>query len=112
MVPLAVVTDKIVGLHEGLDLERGWLIHKTWGTVFLWWAALLIPAGLGIAAIPVSLSGGVCPGGIICKLFYAILMSWFWFGVFAQMYGTRLQIEQNEDNLKEAAELMNGCFDE
>ena len=35
MVPLAVVTEKIENLHEGLDLERGWLIHKTWGTVFL-----------------------------------------------------------------------------
>ena len=43
MVPLAVVTEKIENLHEGLDLERGWLIHKTWGTVFLWWAAMWLP---------------------------------------------------------------------
>lgn len=112
MVPLTVVSDKIEGLHHGLDLERGWLIHKTWWTVFLWWVALLIPAALGIVAIPTSLSGGVCPSGIICKLLYAILMSWFWFGVFSQMYGTRLQIEENEANLKEAAELMNGCVDD
>ena len=40
MVPLAVVKDKIVELHEGLDLERGWLIHKNNWTVFLWWVVL------------------------------------------------------------------------
>ena len=94
MVPLAVVNDKIVGLHEGLDLERGWLIHKSWGTVFLWWVALILHLVLGIAAIPASM-GSLCPSGLCLKLLYAILISLFWFGVIGQMYGTRLQIEQN-----------------
>lgn len=112
MVPLAVVNDKIVGLHEGLDLERGWLIHKSWGTVFLWWVALILALVFTVLLIIVNNSGQVCPGGVCLKLLYAPLISLFWFGVISQMYGTRLQIEQNQVNLKEAAELMNGCVDD
>ena len=92
MVPLAVVTEKIENLHEGLDLERGWLIHKTWGTVFLWWAAMWLPLGLAFCG-STSIDKPVLAG--FCKGLYIVLIGLFWYGVWSQMYGTRLQIEEN-----------------
>ena len=80
-------------LHEGLDLERGWLIHKNWWTVLLWWVALILIFAFGICAMTATQDS--VPRGLCLKLLYAILISLFWFGVFGQMYGTRLQIEQN-----------------
>ena len=115
-VPPQYVTETLDELDQGMALQHGWLVRRTRGIVAVWW--LVIP----LIAI-LTFCGSCFAEGLgrkesfgeniqlVCPICFQAIPILFAAAVFFQVNGVDVQIGENNEGLKKAAELINGCVD-
>ena len=115
-VPPQYVTETLDTLDQGMALQHGWLVRRTRGIVAVWWLVLPLIAIMTFCGTCYTEGFGrkesfaenlhlLCP---ICAQAIPIL---FAAAVFFQVNGIDVQIDENNEGLKKAAQLINGCVD-
>ena len=100
-----------------MALQHGWLVRRTRGVVAVWW--LVIPL-IAILTLCNTCYGEGLRGKegfgenihLLCPLVGQAIPILFAAAIFFQVNGVDVQIDENNDGLKKAAELINGCVDQ
>ena len=116
-VPPQFVTETLDELDQGMALQHGWLVRRTRWVVAVWWLVIPIIAALTFCGVP------YCEGlrdrknfsdnsHLLCPILAQVIPILFAAGIFFQVNGVDVQIDENNDGLKKAAQLINGCVDQ
>ena len=100
-----------------MALQHGWLVRRTRGIVAVWWLVIPLIAILTFCASCYA-EGGLKHRegfgeniGLLCPFLGQAIPILFAAAIFFQVNGVDVQIDENNEGLKKAAELINGCVD-
>ena len=115
-VPPQYVTETLDELDQGMALEHGWLVRRTRWVVAVWWLVVPLIAILTFCSVCYGESLRLKEGfgeniHLLCPILGQAIAILFAAGIFFQVNGVDVQIDENNDGLKKSAELINGCVD-
>ena len=100
-----------------MALEHGWLVRRTRWVVAVWWLVVPLIAILTFCSVcygeKLRLTEGFGENiHLLCPILGQAIAILFAAGIFFQVNGVDVQIDENNDGLKKSAELINGCVDQ